>query len=197
MPRYSINPSLLIDRPWWCGHPFRAHRGRARRMCMGIVFLVLSVVIGGYTYLTDSEHVRVMAQDYLSKLMRGRVEIGRATLSIFEGLRVDDVKVSVDPGGGRPDSLLFSAQSLVVNYNPRQLIAGRLDATEIVAQKPHVYLTFTQSAGGASWNYERLGRPEAAPPPAKPGAPAKLSFPELLLRNAEVEIGEVRAGRRY
>lgn len=164
---------------------------------MGIVFVVLSVVIGGYSYLTDSEHVRVMAQDYLSKLMRGRVEIGRATLSIFEGLRVDDVKVSVDPAGGRPDALLFSAQSLVVNYDPRQLVGGRLDATEIVAQKPHVYLTFTQSAGGASWNYERLGRPEATSQPVKPGKPVKLSFPELLLRNAEVEIGEVRGGRRY
>ena len=109
MPRYSIHPGQLLDRPWWCGHPFRAHRGRFRRCCMGTLFVLLCLVIGGYTYLTDSDRVRLMAQGYLSTLMGGRVQIGRATLSIFEGLRLDKVSISVDPEGDRPDSLLFSA----------------------------------------------------------------------------------------
>jgi hypothetical protein len=196
MPRYSINPTLLIDRPWWCGHPFRAHRGRARRWCMMILLLVLGVVIGGYAYLTDPDRVREMAENYLSERIGGRVEIGSANLSIFQGLSVNEVKVSVDPGADRPDTLLFSAQSLVLNYDPRKLIAGKLDATQIIAQKPHVYLTLSRSETGDTWNYQRLAPSATTSRPVKPGPPQKLSFPEVMLRNAEVEIGEMRAGVR-
>ena len=60
------------------------------------------IVIGGYAYLTDSSRVRTMAQSYLSHLLGGRVEIGVSTLTCFEGLRVDDVKVYVDPGADKP-----------------------------------------------------------------------------------------------
>ncbi|HSZ59581.1 MAG TPA: hypothetical protein VK797_28315, partial [Tepidisphaeraceae bacterium] len=196
MPRYSIHPGQLLDRPWWCGHPFRAHRGRFRRCCMGTLFVLLCLVIGGYTYLTDSDRVRLMAQGYLSTLMGGRVQIGRATLSIFEGLRLDKVSISVDPEGDRPDSLLFSAQSLIVNYDPRKLIAGQLDATEIITQKPQVFLTFTQSVHGDHWNYDRLGGSQARTQPTTAPAPARLLFPTFLLRNAVVEIGELKSGHR-
>lgn len=163
---------------------------------MSVLLVTLSLVIGGYTYLTDSNRVRTMAQGYLSHLLGGRVEIGGATLSIFEGLRVDDVKVHVDPDRGKPDSLLFSAQAFVVNYDPRKLIRGQLDATEIVAQKPHVYLTLTQQPGGDQWNYQRFGRNQPPQPEAAKG-PTTLTLPSVLLRNAVVEISEVKAGKRY
>ncbi|HEY2589785.1 MAG TPA: hypothetical protein VGI81_28840 [Tepidisphaeraceae bacterium] len=195
MPRYSINPSCLLDRPWRCGHPFRPHRGRFRRWAMGTLFCLLSLIIGGYTYLTDSNRVRTMAQAYLSHLLGGRVEIGGATLSIFEGLRIDDVKVHVDAGPGRPDSLLFSARSFLVNYDPRKLIRGQLDATEIIAQKPHVYLTLTQKPRGDQWNYQRLAKGQPAQTQPAQGAPSKLTLPSLLLRNAVIEISEVKAGQ--
>lgn len=164
---------------------------------MSILLITLTLIIGGYAYLTDSNRVRSMAQSYLSHLLGGRVEIGSATLSIFEGLRVDDVKVHVDPDPGKPDSLLFSARAFVVNYDPRKLIRGQLDATEIIAQKPHVYLTLTQTSAGDQWNYQRLAKnqPPASPEGAK--GPSQLSLPSLLLRNAVVEISEVRAGQRY
>ena len=162
---------------------------------MSVLLITLSLVIGGYTYLTDSNRVRTMAQGYLSHLLGGRVEIGGATLSIFEGLRVDDVKVHVDPDRGKPDSLLFSAQAFVVNYDPRKLIRGQLDATEIVAQKPHVYLTLTQQPGGDRWNYQRFAKNQ--PPQAEAAkGPANLTLPSVLLRNAVVEISEVKAGQR-
>ncbi|HSU66825.1 MAG TPA: hypothetical protein VLJ39_08140, partial [Tepidisphaeraceae bacterium] len=196
MPRYSISPMCLLDRPWWSGHPFRPHRGRCRRWTMAILFVVLSIVIGGYTYLTDSTRVRNMAQSYLSHLLGGRVEIGSATLSIFEGLRIDDVKVHVDPDPTKPDSLLFSAQAFVVNYDPRKLIAGQLEATEIIAQKPHVYLTLTQKRMGDQWNYQRLGKNQPPQPTGGPSAPSRMVLPQLMLRNAVVEISEIRGGKR-
>ena len=164
---------------------------------MLILCIFLVIVIGGYTYLTDAERVRQMGEAYLSHLLGGRVEIGRATLSIFEGLRLDDVKVHVDPEAGKPDSLLFSAQAFVVNYDPRKLIAGQLEATEIIAQKPHVFLTLTQKPRRDEWNYHRLGRPHEPPAPVpRETGPHKLPLPTIMLRNAWVEISEVKAGQR-
>ena len=163
---------------------------------MALLFFVLTLTISGYTYLTDSNRVRDMAAAYLSKLVGGRVEFGHATLSIFEGLRIDDVKVHVDQEPGRPDSLLFSAQSFVISYDPRKLIVGQLEATEIVAQKPHVYLTLTQLPHRDQWNYHRLRQDEAEPRNrVASAAPHKLPLPQVLLRNAVVEISEVKAGQ--
>jgi hypothetical protein len=196
MPRYTINPHCLIDRPWRSGHPFRPHRGRCRRIVMSSLFVLLAIVITGYAYLTDASRVRVMARAYLSSLLGGRVEVGSVTLSIFEGLRVDDVAVYVDPDGNKPDALLFSAQAFVVTYDPRKWITGQLEATEIVAQKPHVYLTLTQTARGDQWNYMRLRKIQPPQPPGHLGAPTKFALPQLLLRNAIVEISEVHDGRR-
>jgi hypothetical protein len=196
MPRYSCNPTCFIDRPWWSGHPFRPHRGRCRKWVMSILLVLLCVVIGGYTYLTDAARVRLMAQNYLSQLLGGRVEIGAATLSLFEGLRLDNVSVHVDADRGQPDSLLFSAQSFVLNYDPRKLVEGQLEATEIIAQKPHVYLTLTQDGSKSRWNYQRLHPVQAAPAPAAKPGPVNITLPQILLRNAVVEISEVQAGQR-
>ena len=162
---------------------------------MCALFMLLCIVIGGYSYLTDFDRVRLMAEGYLSGLMGGRVEIRRATLSLFQGLRLDGVKVYVDRGAARPDSLLFSAQAFIVSYDPRKLLAGQLEATQIIAQKPQVFLTLTQTPHGDSWNYQRLRQaPQSSATSSTPTG--KLSLPELLLRNAVVEIGELKAGQR-
>ena len=88
-----------LDRRWRGGHPFRPRLSRQRRVLTMVLFVCLCAVIGGYWYLTDADRVRVMAEAYLSKVLGGRVEVGRANLSIFEGLRLDDV-TRVCPIGG-------------------------------------------------------------------------------------------------
>jgi hypothetical protein len=210
MTRYSLSPNCLFDRPWRPGHPFRPKTCRARKLGMGALLALLCLIIGGYGYLTDSDRVRAMAEGYLTGLVGGRVEVGGATLSIFEGLRLSDVKVYVDDpdattlpsqpsddgaGQGRAaDSVLFSARSFLISYDPRSMLRGELQATQIVAEKPHVHLT--QDVQTGAWNFARLGqslrsRPQV--PSSKPFKPSQL--PELLLRDARVEISELRDGR--
>jgi hypothetical protein len=152
-------------------------------------------VIGGYGYITDAGRVRRMAEAYLSDLVGGPVKVGGATLSVFEGLRLDDVRVYVDERTDAPDALLFSAQTFLVRYDPRTMLTGRLEATQIVAQKPQVHLAEDRDA--AEWNVHRLLRRRARdadrPTPAPSGrVPAR---PEVLLRNARVTISEIRGGR--
>ena len=200
MSRYSLNPDRLFDRPWRPGHPFHPKSGRLRRLSTAGLLVFLCGVIWTYGYLTDAKRVRDMAQGYLSGLVGGRVTVEGASLSIFEGLRLDGVKVFVDapvePGGppalARKDSLLFSAKTFVVQYDPRSMLGGRLEAGQIVAEQPQVHLS--RDVTTDHWNFQRLGQsPKPRPAPAPGPPPPAMALPEVLLRNARVEINDLLA----
>ena len=78
--------------------PLSAVRQRSlrRHVWMVVFFITLCTIIWGYWTITDSNRVREMAETALSKLVGGDVKVGSATLSIFEGLRLKDVRVYVD-----------------------------------------------------------------------------------------------------
>src|SRR5689334_23111321 len=105
MARRNASLDELFDRPNRLGAAFGSRISPLRRWGMVFVFFLLVSVICTYWVLTDSRRVRSMAQDYLSKLTGGRVEVQNATLSIFEGLRLDGVVVRVDDADAKlPDS---------------------------------------------------------------------------------------------
>src|SRR5690348_14995219 len=137
MPRRGASLDELFDRPYRPGAAFGPRISSLRRWGMVFVFFLLAGVIVTYWYLTDSRRVRAMAQNYLSQLTGGRVEVKDATLSIFEGLRLGTVTVRVD-NDKRPDSVLFKAETILIKYNPQSILNGRLEATQIVALDPQV-----------------------------------------------------------
>ena len=196
MTRFTVSVNRCFDRPWRSGHPFRPRCGKFRRAAMLVLLVIFAFIIGGYNYLTDAHRVRKMAEDYLSEIVGGKVEVQSATLSIFEGLRVDGVKVFVDRYGDEaPDSLIFSAQSFVLKYDPRTLLAGQIDASQIIAQKPHVYLTEDLDHPG-EWNFHRLGRGHPDRATTRSDSEGKpIPLPEVLLRNAKIEVGALHDGQ--
>ncbi len=190
VPRRLTSPDRLFDRTWRAGHPFGPRLSKLRRIGMMISLLLLGTIIGGYWYVTDSNRVRSMAMGYLSSLIGGRVTIGEATLSIFQGLRLNDVRVYTAapgaPGNDSDDSLLFRAQAFLVHADPKALLSGRLEATQIVVVDPFVRLTQDLETG--KWEHEKLhGRFNmSSSRPSDPNEkPPRL--PELILRNAQVE----------
>src|SRR3954451_5929286 len=96
MPRRGASLDELFDRPYRPGAAFGPRISPLRRWGMICVFFLLVGVILTYWVLTDARRVRSMAENYLSQLTGGRVQVRNATLSIFEGLRLDGVSVSVD-----------------------------------------------------------------------------------------------------
>src|SRR5688500_2152646 len=162
MSTSGLSPDRLSDRPWRWGYPFARRTGRARRWGMTFLLLLLCGVIYTYGHVTDAARVRMMAETYLSRLVGGRVVVGRAYLSIFEGLRLDDVEVHVDPpnpvspgrGDTAPDSLLFSAKTFVIKYDPKSMLGGTLEAKQIIVQKPRVHVTENVDSG--EWNWYRV-----------------------------------------
>ena len=192
MSQTFLTPDRLDDRPWRAGaHPFNRNLSAKRRWIMLAIFFLLCSIIGGYLFVTDARRVRILAEGELSKLVGGTVKVGRAKLSLFEGLRLEYVNVYVD-NDDRPDSLLFSANTFLVAIDPRALVTGKLRLTQIVAVDPHVHLTENLDTG--KWNYQRRRPLAPASSATKPGALPAL--PEIILRNGQVDYAETQNGIR-
>jgi hypothetical protein len=188
-----------FDRLWRPGHPFRPRRSKGRRWCIALMVIFTAGIVSSYWYLTDPARVRDMCQSYLSELVGGPVHIDSASLSILEGLQLKHVVVKADDTKA-PDSVLFVADEIGISYDPASLLRGRLQATRIVATGAHVSLVEDEATG--KWNYQRLkkAKPAATPTPVVPTQPAKpqappLPLPEIVLRDAKVEYGELQSGR--
>ena len=209
MPSVLCNPDRPLDRLWRRGKPFQPKCGVCRRWGMLLCLVFLGNVVGAYWYLTDPVRVRRMAEAYLSELTGGQVTVGTASLSLFEGLTLSHVTVKVidaDPSSPvilstntavAPDAILLEADAFDVAYDPPSLLRGRLAAARIVAVGLHIHLVENVDAG--RWNYQRLGgsswprEQQHAPKVAKP--PRRINLPQIVLRDAEVQYGELHGGQ--
>jgi len=184
------NPDRLFDRTWRPRHPLRPRLSHARRAAMLVLFVVLSAIIFCYCWVTDPNRVRRMAESYLTDLLGGEVRIGRANLSIFEGLRLDDVTLLVD-GRNRPDSRVFHARTFLIRYHAKNLLAGELSATQIIAIDPVVMLVENPSTG--QWNYQRMRRGAALSRHSRNGESLPtMVLPQIILRDAQVTYMELQ-----
>ncbi len=172
-------------------HP-RPTIGWVRRVFSLMVLLLLCAIIAGYWWATDSQRVRRIAQDELQDIVHARVEIQRASLSLFEGLRLEGVRVFVDDRNDR-DSCVFSARTLLVTASLKTLTTGRLTTSQITAVQPQVRLC--ENVDTKQWNYERIqrGKSETPKPDAKP--PKPMTLPEVFLRAGVVEYSRIENGR--
>src|SRR5436190_1586827 len=66
MAQRLSTPDRLFERSWRPGHPYAPRLSRGRRWTMFATLVLLSTIIGGYWYLTDSVRVRAM--------LRGKLE---------------------------------------------------------------------------------------------------------------------------
>jgi hypothetical protein len=186
-----LNPQSLFERRWSGTHPFRPRVTRRRRFLTLLFLIFLCALIGAYAYVTDSARVRNLAEKYLSDVLGGQVRVESATLSIFEGLKLNDVRVYVDKDQG-PDAVVFSAKTFRVNYDLPALLGGRLEAGQIVAIRPHVRLV--QDLDTGHWNYQRLAHEPPKPNATQPASGRPNVLPEIILRDGQFENGELRAG---
>lgn len=192
MPLSRHTPEHLFDRTWRPGHPHRPARGRIRSLFVLTLLVALLGLIFGYIRLTDADRVRAMAEEYLSDLLGTSVEVERASLSLFEGLRLDGIRVSAGERFGD----VFTAGSLLVSYDPAVLLRGRIEATRIVAIDPVVRVIEDRDTG--RWSFQSIsdGLPDLPEVPAGPvDEERRLPLPLLLLRNAQLAYGEIASNR--
>lgn len=152
-----------------------------RTLLSAAALLTLLGLIAGYLYVTDASRVRAAAEQMLERLTGGRVSIRGASLTLFEGLRLDGVEIRADDA---PDGLLFSARTVVVEYRLRSVLTGAFRPKRVVAVAPTLLLA--QDAVAGRWNFDRL-RPRER-------SPAGRDAPDAA-RDADLPLVSIRAGR--
>jgi hypothetical protein len=188
-----VQPDLPVARLWRPGYPLRPRCSGFRRVAMLLLLAVLGGVIGSYMVLTDPQRVRIAAEEYLTNLLGGPVSVGRASLSIFDGLTLADVVIRTSDAK-TPDAILLKADAFTMELDPAALLHGRLAASRLVVSGPHVRLVENVDTG--TWNYQQLvhtlrRRGQGKRAPATPTAPP----PQIVLRDAEVQYSEIRGSR--
>ncbi len=195
MPLPTINPRQhrLFLRTWRPTCPIRPRHSRFRRWARYLLLVLSITLLSAYVWITDADRVQRLAEGYLERLVGGDVTIERASLGLFDGLRLDGVSVRVpdSDGGDDEENVVFTARSVTIDYDPMPLVLGRLSVQSIRAIDPHVRLVENLSDG--TWNVQGLGmfnrRSTGKGKPFRP--PGRL--PAIALRNAQVDYAR-RAG---
>jgi hypothetical protein len=133
-----------------------------------------------------------MAGAYLTDLLGCRVDIGDADLTLFEGLRLDQVRIYTGPTN-QGDSTLFGAKTLLIRYDARELLRGRIRATQIIAVNPVVHIT--ENVDTHLWNYQSLEKQNTGGSTTQSTAASTvMQLPEVILRNGTVVYAEISHG---
>lgn len=174
----------------------RRRRSRLRNLFTSLLLLIFIAVIAGYGYVTDAERVRDLSQRFLTQLSGGNVTVDKAALSIFEGLRLDGIRITIGPD----KEPFFDARTLHISYNPLALLRGRVEADRVLAIEPHWYVV--EDVDRKLWNFQLLAQrqepgpqqPDAQPQSATPDEAPML--PEVIVRNARIDYGQIVHGAR-
>ncbi|MFQ5429827.1 MAG: AsmA-like C-terminal domain-containing protein [Phycisphaerae bacterium] len=167
-------------------HPVSVAR---RRLGNAILVLMLSGFVY-YGLTTRDEVIRRRAVTFIEEATPGGVEVsvGGATFSMFGGITLHDVRVSVpysaalDPEARDPESrTIFSAASLRLIHNPWRLLLGRLRVQRVVAVRPTIILSYNTETGLRNWQLLSGGTEKQEV--VKPGY-----RPIVTVREARVEI---------
>ena len=196
MPSESIQLDLLRRHAW--SHrraPSRVLRIFARMCCLSLL-LLLAALIGLYLYWTEPHRVRQLSEAFLSRVIDGDISIGEARLSIFEGLQLDNVAISLRKSMGGPREAI-TARRLQISYSPLALLAGKLESGRVIAIEPEVHLTEDVATG--RWNLQSLQRPTSQPTPTttKPSRGGLPPLPEVLIRGGRLDRGQLTADGHF
>ena len=164
---------------------------RVRRFFTWVALIVMLTLIAGYIFVTDRTRVKTFVEQQTSRVLGATVTIGDARLSIFEGLRLDDVRVKAGEGNQPP---IFQAKRLHVSYDPRSLFRGDVAAERVVAVEPRVRLV--EDLDNKRWNFQLLDHRGAVSAGASDlGGRQVLTLPEVLVRNARFDYAQIENGR--
>ncbi len=153
----------------------------------------------GIWYVTRPKRISALAEVLLSRVLGGQVHVESGHVSLSGTLLLSGVDVRThDPAAGVAGTVedqvpIFSAARIEARFDWLSLLSGQLSATQLVADSPVFRPIENRDTG--HWNYELL-RPAAMVTGAdrKPGAGRGAALPVVIVRDAQVEWGEIQQG---
>lgn len=150
------------------------------------LFVVMMLGLVAYYVSTQDAAIERRATHYLREVTSGEVTVGSARFSMFGGITLKDVCVSVPYSEALDASAvdaasreIFSASSLTLIHSPWRLLIGDFRIERIVVTEPEITIVHNIDTGERNWRL-LLGK-EA---PSQPSGPANR--PRITIRSARV-----------
>lgn len=177
-----LTPRSLRSRIW---RPRCRYRSVARWVTktISVFLLCLSVlVLVGYRVLTDPDLLRSRAIAYLERATGGNVTIGRASVSLIDGIEFDDVTLC-PYGSTKP---IFHASSLHMVSTLWTLLTRPYSEMRIMAIEPELSLVEDSVTG--RWNFQQLGTAMSRDWSSGAARPTGsiVALPQITMRDAKI-----------
>ncbi|MCP4593301.1 MAG: AsmA-like C-terminal region-containing protein [bacterium] len=156
-----------------------------------VLMLLAGLALLGWRW-TSPEQVRRRCVDYLERFTSGEVSIAAASFSLFDGIRLEGVRVTEPPSTQQPavsPLQFFECANVLLMHDPLALIRGRLTVEEVVAVSPVLHLIRSDDTG--AYNLSRVlgGRIPA-------GTTRTKHLPVVRLRHAALIVEREDGGTR-
>lgn len=165
------------------------HRiGPIRRIGAPVLLALIAAAAWLYHHQTQPEQVWARARDYLTRLTGGEVSIGRARFSLFEGVRLSQVCVSLAPDDDflpKPsrahDREVFRVDELHLRTSIPRALLGRPIIDQIIAS--NAVFTLVRRTDDGRYNWQELLAGRSTQTPAR-----DMPLPVLRLRDARIRL---------
>ncbi|MGD2111063.1 MAG: hypothetical protein PVI86_16930, partial [Phycisphaerae bacterium] len=169
----------------------RPRTKRLRRWVVPLILLLL--VLAGYAVVrsyTSPDRIKSIAETYLQQFTRGRVSVGGASFSFFDGVRLYDmiIQPATDEllsdgtisGARRPTPPVFSCRETKITHDLLPTLLGNFSIKSIVASQPTCWV-IRDAATGRTTVRNLFTVPESTE--RKPGL-----LPTVYLRDARIAV---------
>lgn len=155
-----------------------------RRLGLLLLALLLTLLYAGW-FFTRSSNIRREAKRTLEKLTGADVDVDRATFSVFEGIRLYNVRVRIR---GEKEHF-FTAEEVVMKHRPGALIFHRrIEPTDIVCLRPVVNLEYENGTSNAARLF-KIARSQKRDRSDTPLPLPRIQLKDGLLRTRETQKG--------
>lgn len=158
-----------------------------------IVLMIPAFLI--YHYLTSPERIRKLAESYIQQATHMNVVIDSAEFSLFNGIRLNDVKVGqaderlsqsttgISDVRGKP---IFACRQLHLHHSPWAILMGQLRITSAVAIQPTCMIIHDEDAGttNIAQLFLNVGQETGN---------TSIRLPMIELQNASIEVYTIQS----
>ncbi len=167
-------------------HAPRRHSPRKRIRKRIVASILLAVIVCSFSlasYNLVGERFNDHIINALGRITGGEVDIERSQINILSDIRINRLKVYI-PGKSHDDRyLIFSAEDILLAYDPWSIFTAQLKIDKIVAS--HALLNMSYDHNGKQWNINQL----KLKLPSSSGSRSE-TFPEFIIRDSYIQYQE-------
>ena len=157
---------------------WRLVRPTRRRICVGLLVLLLAV-LGGYFHFTSDSRVRAVVEAELTRQLGRPVRVGGASFSLFGPIEIRDLDIP-SKTAGRPSEL--TAEKIIIHHEVLAMLRGHFQPTRVACDGLVVTVDVDLAPEGPDQP------PGDEKEKSKPIKPPDFDLPTVTLRGGKLRL---------